>query len=97
MEALRRDIRTDSGYDINIIKKGFAMTMKYVMNKDLTPLLFPVHVQHVTMKHIVGPIVTAGFCRVVDNKVEVWGKSISLNLKSDPSDALVIECMMKDH
>lgn len=68
--------------------------IKYIMTISLIPVLFPEALKHEDFKKF-NPV-SAGFCSIDFNKKEVrtYGKSISLGLESDPSDAAWIERLL---
>lgn len=56
--------------------------MKYIKVGDYNSIIiFPTIIQHSEFKHLKPK--TAGFCYISEEKVECFGNSISLNLKSD--------------
>jgi hypothetical protein len=51
-------------------------------------IIFPRHLQHSSVAQALGhPVTSAGFVQVRQGKVEVYGESLSLNLRSNPADA----------
>lgn len=68
--------------------------MKYVMTKNLEPIIFPDNIQHSTFEFL-HPI-SAGFVSIFNNEIIVYGQSISLNLKFDINDKFIIEKYMKN-
>lgn len=84
------------------------MKLKYVIIDECKPVLFSESQRHVEFKRF-GNITSAGFCDFAEVptprdrtdiwtdtmfSVNVWGESISLNLKSDSRDARLIENML---
>lgn len=56
--------------------------MKYVKVGDYNSIIiFPMIIQHDVFKYL-NPI-TAGFCYISETKVECFGESVSLRLKSN--------------
>jgi hypothetical protein len=68
--------------------------LKYVMNNYLgveSPVVFPPMIKHTDRVDVTfGQPFSAGFCVIKDSKVECYGESISLNLKSRPEDSLIL-------
>lgn len=61
--------------------------MKYVKVGDYNSIIvFPQIIQHDSFKYL-NPK-SAGFCYISENKVECFGESYSLKLKSAPEDSL---------
>ena len=58
--------------------------LKYVKTKEGEVIFFPTTIQHSEFKHF--KPVTAGFCRMRNQKVQCYGESYSLNLQSDPKE-----------
>ena len=68
--------------------------MKYIIIDFVFPVLFTDAIEHKKMAN--GRFVTsAGFVKIVDGKVEVYGDSISLKLKPDVDDADIISLMLE--
>jgi len=67
--------------------------MKYVIfkQKQLLPVIIPEHVTHSQIKIVGAKPISAGFFENESGIVNTFGKSESLNLKSKPEDARIIE------
>ncbi len=70
------------------------MKMKYVIMDGAFPRLFTECEQHIDVARRSNGATSAGFCHIVNGNVEVFGESISLNLKSHPDDAFLIQKML---
>ena len=82
------------------------MKLKYVIYNDSQPVLFGGYFQHSQVR--AGVPTSAGFCSIKEVptpedstictatmfEVAVWGESVSLGVKSDPSDADMIARML---
>lgn len=56
------------------------------------PILFSPMSSHIEMAKMIGmPVLSAGFCRIDDGKVQTSGFSTSLNCGPEPIDAKLIE------
>ncbi len=65
--------------------------MKYVMLNHCVPILFTNDIMHKVFKKIDNRTVTsAGFFSILNGKVNVFGKSESLNLQPEPGDEVFI-------
>lgn len=71
------------------------MKLKYVIFDELFPVLLTEAMGHSEVRPQMKPT-SAGFCSIHphDNTVAVWGESVSLKLKSQPTDAFLIEKML---
>lgn len=59
--------------------------MKYILNDNGTPYIFPDHIDHSYFRSMVCPgneILGAGFVCISDNKYHCFGKSVSLKVES---------------
>lgn len=57
------------------------MKVKYVKLQSGEVILFPANIEHDTFRNL-NPV-TAGFCSIENDRVECFGESYSLKLKSD--------------
>jgi hypothetical protein len=70
--------------------------LKYINFKKIGLVIFEPHVQHTTMKQMVGDeAISAGFCRMPDkdecgNQAECYGEAVSLKLESRPEDGVLL-------
>ena len=73
--------------------------MKYIVFADNSAVIFPETTSH---KFVAGDklVISAGFCKIetyrnnfddIRANVCVWGESTTLNVKSNPDDAKIIE------
>ncbi len=75
--------------------------MKYLIyehNGLEVPIIFPVFINHCDMAHKVSEnneIISAGFCNISENKLNAFGKSQSLQLKSGEHDSILLNLMLK--
>ena len=78
---------------VNYVKRIEKMTgNKYILTDDDHYVIFTPHIEHSKMFNVMGgDVVSAGFCHVTEtedecgnaiSKVECWGESISLGVKS---------------
>ena len=73
---------------------------KYIIFKSNgleIPVIFPPLLNHNEIKYGFFEPISAGFCcfNLLDKTVNVWGKSISLNLNSRKEDAeILIKCFL---
>lgn len=58
-----------------------TMRLKYVKLQSEEVIVFPVTIDHDTFKYLLPK--TAGFCEISEDKVNCFGHSMTLNLKSD--------------
>ena len=63
--------------------------LKYVMIEGSFPILF-ISQHHKSMK-VHGNITSAAFWKVVNGKVETYGRSTSLDMGPQPDDARILE------
>lgn len=68
------------------------MDKKYVVLNEAFPIVF-IGVEHSVFTQL-GKVTSAGFCRIVDGKVEVFGHSHSLQMEPEPFDAMLIQHML---
>jgi hypothetical protein len=74
--------------------------MKYIIFENKLygsyPVIFPDFFNHNDIKlKIDHQVISAGFCKIVDNKFEVYGEAKSLKLISRPEDEQLLN-LMKD-
>jgi len=79
------------------------MKVKYIILEDNSPILFGQTLTHKTVADAMGQKVNgAGFCSIDksnitgDISVQVFGESISLNIKSKPEDSKLIKRLFAD-
>jgi hypothetical protein len=65
------------------------------MTEDRGVILFSNLMMHSEFKGKFGKIKSAGFCNISDNKIECYGESISLNIKSNKNDADLINRQLR--
>lgn len=66
--------------------------MKYVIISKMatpTPIVFPEYLDHSTFKDF--RVISGGFCKLVDGKVETYGESTTLHIKPDVNDAKFLQ------
>jgi hypothetical protein len=81
--------------------------MKYVMFESpvegIFPIVFPEAIDHNLFVRSLAAVypgikpTSAGFCSISDfsdHEVSVWGKSVTLNLQSQPDDAFFLKKLM---
>jgi hypothetical protein len=71
--------------------------MKYIIFENYSglqyPIIFPNFIQHCDIvRKIEHRPISAGFIIIKNNKYEIYGKSVSLNLYSKPSDESLLNC-----
>jgi hypothetical protein len=78
----------------------FDIRMKYIMfatvNGD-AGVMFPSTINHDDMAEMMrdaGDPMSAGFIKLVDGKVVIYGRSESLNIDSDPTDAAFFNLLL---
>lgn len=71
------------------------MKMKYIMFDETFPVVFGEYFTHkdVTVPNA-GKPTSAGFFSIQDGKVQTYGVSVSLELKSKPEDAFFIQHLL---
>lgn len=58
-------------------------------------IIFPSHLPHSFVAQALGhPVTSAGFVQVRQGKVEVYGESLSLNLRPNPMDAFLVSAAL---
>jgi len=71
--------------------------MKYIRTEDGI-IVFPMIIAHAEMKRSIGnrDILSAGFVKQdKDKKLVCFGRSESLNIKSDPEDTMILHIQIK--
>lgn len=66
---------------------------KYVIIDEISPIIFACSLSHVAFKPL-GKITGAGFVNIIDNKIYVYGESLSLKMVSKQADTFVIAAAM---
>ena len=72
--------------------------MKYIFYENTeegiaTPIIFPEFLNHDDVAEKINPngiIISAGFCKVVDNKFIAYGRSQTLNIESREKDTALL-------
>lgn len=62
-----------------------------------SPVIFPPWIQHdqVRSKFMYAGVLSAGFVKIENGKVVCFGKSTSLNIQSNPKDAIYFQDLIK--
>lgn len=70
--------------------------MKYVISKsEYEPIVILGNTFHSELsKAFIGGVKSAGHMRITEGKVEVYGKSVGLNLEAKPEDAHIISVFL---
>jgi hypothetical protein len=71
--------------------------MKYVIINHTMPILFTKVIEHFKFKNL-NPT-SAGFCKITKTdkfEANCYGESIGLNIKSNPEDDKIINCMLNE-
>lgn len=66
--------------------------IKYVIINKTFPIIFVLE-EHASMK-VHGNITSAAFFKIVNGKVQTYGRSISLDMGSEDDDAYLIELFL---